>query len=55
MSDIDSIVIEIRRDGDVFERITFLPSDELRNDGVEIPLTDSNDSLFIVLKDKVIA
>lgn len=53
--DIESIVIEIRSQEHVLERIKFLPDADFRADGIEIPLTDSDNVLTITMKDKVIA
>lgn len=52
---IESIVIEIRGDGEVLERIKFLPDADFRAAGIEIPLTDSDKVLTITMKDKVLA
>jgi len=43
LTDIESIVIEIRQDGEVAERIKFLADADFRGEGIDIPLTDSND------------
>lgn len=55
MTDIESIVLEIRRAGEVAERIKFLADADFRAEGIDIPLTDSNDVLIIKIKDKVLA
>jgi hypothetical protein len=51
----ESIVIEIRGDGEVQERIKFLPNADFQANGIEIPLTHSDKVLTITMKDKVIA
>lgn len=55
--DLDSIVVEVRckdDEGPYWERIKFLDDDRLRTEGLDIPLWDGDEILYVKLKNKVI-
>lgn len=52
---VESIVIEIRSADEILERIKFLPDAQFQAEGIDIPLTDSDKTLTITMKDKVLA